>query len=31
MPGYSTSGPDGAEYIVVCLPAFTPDTVYRDN
>jgi ethanolamine utilization protein EutQ (cupin superfamily) len=24
---YST--PDGADYIAVCLPAFTPDTVHR--
>ena len=27
---YSTPGTDGAEYIAVCLPAFSPDTVYRD-
>ena len=27
---YSTPGPDGAEYIAVCLPAFTPATVHRD-
>lgn len=26
---YSTPG--GAEYIAVCLPAFTPDTVNRDE
>lgn len=26
---YSTPG--GAEYIAVCLPAFTPDTVNRDD
>ncbi|MCP5049200.1 MAG: cupin [bacterium] len=26
---YSTPGPEGAEYIAVCLPAFTPDTVHR--
>ena len=26
---YST--PDGAEYIAVCLPAFAPDTVHRDD
>jgi len=25
---YST--PDGAEYVSVCLPAFSPDTVHRD-
>lgn len=23
-------GPDGAEYIAVCLPAFSMDTVHRD-
>ena len=28
---YSTPGPDGAEYIAVCLPAFHPDTVHRDE
>lgn len=27
---YSTPDPDGAEYIAVCLPAFSPDTVHRD-
>jgi hypothetical protein len=27
---YSTPGPDGAEYIAVCLPAFSPETVKRD-
>ena len=27
---YSTPGPEGAEYVAVCLPAFTPDTVHRD-
>ena len=27
---YSTPGPEGAEYIAVCLPAFSPTTVYRD-
>lgn len=26
---YST--PDGAEYVSVCLPAFSPDTVHRDD
>ena len=26
---YST--PEGAEYIAVCLPAFSPDTVHRDD
>jgi quercetin dioxygenase-like cupin family protein len=27
---YSTPGPEGAEYIAVCLPAFSPATVHRD-
>jgi mannose-6-phosphate isomerase-like protein (cupin superfamily) len=27
---YSTPGPGGAEYIAVCLPAFSPETVHRD-
>jgi mannose-6-phosphate isomerase-like protein (cupin superfamily) len=27
---YSTPEPEGAEYVAVCLPAFTPDTVHRD-
>jgi mannose-6-phosphate isomerase-like protein (cupin superfamily) len=27
---YSTPGPGGAEYVAVCLPAFSPDTVHRD-
>ena len=27
---YSTPGPEGAEYIAVCLAAFHPDTVHRD-
>lgn len=26
---YSTPGPEGAEYISVCLPAFSPETVHR--
>ena len=26
---YST--PEGAEYIAVCLPAFSPDSVHRDS
>ena len=25
---YST--PEGAEYVAICLPAFSPDTVHRD-
>ena len=28
---YSTPGDEGAEYISVCLPAFAPDTVHRDE
>ena len=28
---YSTPGPEGAEYIAVCLPAFSMDTVHRDE
>ncbi len=28
---YSTPNNDGAEYIAVCLPAFSPETVHRDD
>ncbi len=28
---YSTPGTDGAEYIAVCLPAFSMETVHRDK
>jgi mannose-6-phosphate isomerase-like protein (cupin superfamily) len=28
---YSTPEPGGAEYIAVCLPAFSPGTVHRDG
>jgi hypothetical protein len=28
---YSTPEADGAEYVAVCLPAFGPDTVHRDD
>jgi mannose-6-phosphate isomerase-like protein (cupin superfamily) len=28
---YSTPEPGGAHYIAVCLPAFSPDTVHRDE
>ncbi len=28
---YSTPGADGAEYISVCTPAFSPDTVHRQE
>jgi len=27
---YSTPNPDGAEYLAVCVPAFSPQTVHRD-
>lgn len=27
---YSTPGDEGAEYVAVCLPAFSPATVHRD-
>ncbi len=28
---YSSPEPGGAEYIAVCVPAFSPDTVHRDQ
>ena len=27
---YSTPQPEGAEYVAICLPAFSPQTVHRD-
>lgn len=27
---YSSPEADGAEYVAICLPAFSPDTVFRD-
>lgn len=27
---YSTPTADGAEYVAICIPAFSPDTVHRD-
>jgi mannose-6-phosphate isomerase-like protein (cupin superfamily) len=27
---YSTPGDEGAEYVAICLPAFSMDTVHRD-
>ena len=27
---YSSPGDEGCEYVAVCLPAFSPDTVHRD-
>ena len=26
---YSTPGPEGAEYVAICVPAFSPDAVHR--
>jgi quercetin dioxygenase-like cupin family protein len=28
---YSSPFPDGADYIAVCVPGFSPDTVHRDE
>ena len=28
---YSTPGDDGAEYVAICLPAFSPAIVHRDE
>jgi mannose-6-phosphate isomerase-like protein (cupin superfamily) len=28
---YSTPDPEGAEYVAVCLPAFSPAAVHRDQ
>ncbi|MDE3097713.1 MAG: cupin [Chloroflexota bacterium] len=28
---YSTPLPEGAEYVAVCVPAFSPQTVHRDE
>jgi mannose-6-phosphate isomerase-like protein (cupin superfamily) len=28
---YSSPGPEGAEYVAVCLPAFEPGAVHRDE
>jgi mannose-6-phosphate isomerase-like protein (cupin superfamily) len=28
---YSTPGSDGAEYIAICIPAFSPQIVHRDD
>lgn len=27
---YSTPSPEGAEYVAVCIPAFSPETAHRD-
>lgn len=28
---YSSPGPEGAQYVAVCTPAFSPDIVHRDD
>ena len=28
---YSTPGEGGAEYVAICRPAFSPETVHRDE
>jgi mannose-6-phosphate isomerase-like protein (cupin superfamily) len=28
---YSTPGPEGAQYLAVCIPAFSPATVHREG
>jgi quercetin dioxygenase-like cupin family protein len=28
---YSTPGPAGAEYVAICLPAFSPESVHRET
>jgi mannose-6-phosphate isomerase-like protein (cupin superfamily) len=28
---YSTPGPEGAEYVAICLPAFSMESVHRDS
>jgi len=28
---YGSPGPEGAEYVAICLPAFSPDIVHRDT
>jgi mannose-6-phosphate isomerase-like protein (cupin superfamily) len=28
---YSSPGPDGADYLAICLPAFAPDIVHRED
>ena len=28
---YSTPDSEGAEYLAICVPAFSPDTVHRDT
>ena len=28
---YSTPGPEGAEYVAICMPAFSMESVHRDS
>jgi mannose-6-phosphate isomerase-like protein (cupin superfamily) len=28
---YSSPGPEGAEYVAICLPAFSMESVHRDS
>jgi len=28
---YSTTGEEGCEYVAICLPAFSPETVHRED
>jgi mannose-6-phosphate isomerase-like protein (cupin superfamily) len=28
---YSTPNPDGADYVAICVPAFSPDAAHRDE
>jgi mannose-6-phosphate isomerase-like protein (cupin superfamily) len=28
---YSTPDPDGADYVAICVPAFTPEAAHRDE
>ena len=28
---YSTPGPEGAEYVAICMPAFSVESVHRDS
>jgi mannose-6-phosphate isomerase-like protein (cupin superfamily) len=28
---YSTPEPDGADYVAICVPAFSPDAAHRDE
>jgi len=28
---YGSPGPEGGEYVSICLPAFSPDSVHRDT